>query len=130
MTTLKRKGEMWSKREEEELLQSLSLKKDIHNIALEHQRTDYAINMRINYMIQRMHQQQRHTIYELSTIFNKKPQEIQDIIALKPTEKTPLKKHDENSGDILRRLGVIEDKIDKMMKKQTRLMKLLTPSNM
>lgn len=96
----------WSEYEEKKLIQSIKNKESIPDIAKNHERSVRAIEMRIELLIRKYHQNGM-SVTELEKLFNKDQKSIDSILHPKP-----------NIDDLMERVKRIEDIVNKIYKKQ------------
>lgn len=105
-------GNFWSKDEELKLMDEISEKIPIENIAKSHGRTVKAIEMRLESMIRKQYNGSA-TISSLMSLYNKTEAEIKKIIQDQPKQQTKEKKKDRNIDE---KLNKIEEKINNLEK--------------
>ena len=103
----------WSEQEEKKLIGALQENQDLRDIAKRHERSVKAIEMRIELLIRRHHQNGK-TIGELQKIFRKDEKTIESILNPKST-----------LDELSERVKRIEDTVNKIYKRQKQLMERL-----
>lgn len=100
----------WSDQEEKKLITGLQDNLDIRELAKRHERSIKAIEMRIELLIKRYHQNGK-TINELQKIFKKDEKSIESILNPKST-----------LDELSERVKRIEETVNKIYKKQKQLL--------
>lgn len=108
-------GNFWSKDEELKLMDEISEKIPIENIAKSHGRTVKAIEMRLESMIRKQYNGSA-TISSLMSLYNKTESEIRKIIQDQPPQQFKEKKKDKNDKNLDEKLNKIEEKINNLEK--------------
>lgn len=106
-------GNIWTKDEEMQLYEEIADNKTIQEISKIHGRTVKAIEMRIDFIIRKKHEE-NYTINSLSKLFNKTEQEIKSILQKEPKKLDPL---NEKLIQIEEKINSIEKMLIKIYKK-------------
>ena len=103
-------GNLWNKQEELQLMDEISDKKTVEEIAKSHGRTSKAIEMRIESLIRKQYQN-KYTINALMTLYNKSEQDIKKII-----QEIPQKKEFKKPGEQDDRIQKLEERLERIEK--------------
>lgn len=104
----------WSEQEEKKLVAALQENQDIRDIARRHERSVKAIEMRIDLLIRRHHQNGR-SVGELQKMFRRDEKTIESILNPKTT-----------IDELSERVKRIEDTVNKIYKRQKQLIERLS----
>jgi hypothetical protein len=115
-------GKIWTSQEELELLDELSDKKPLNEIAKSHGRSFKAIQMRIEYMIRKHYNEQKYPLSHLCSLYNKDEDEIKTILN-NDTSKEYKSAPNQNFSSSKK---TSESKLDEIQKKLETIEKLLT----
>jgi len=103
-------GNKWTPEEEQLLIERVRRQEGVQNIALHHERTVKAIEMRIEHLIRKLSKGGMKT-HDLCETFHKSPNDIQNILSSEPNPPSssfPMKE------DTQERLDKIEQRLEKI----------------
>ncbi|NDE13668.1 hypothetical protein EBZ80_01925 [bacterium] len=109
-------GKVWTKEEDERLMDEIREKHDVQHIAREHGRTPKAIEMRVEGLIRRFHKDRRYPVSSLADLFHRSEQEIRQILEQSPQQQ----QRPVSLESIQRRLDDMEDLLRRINKKLSR----------
>lgn len=110
-------GKVWTKDEDDRLMDEIREKHDVEHIARGHGRTPKAIEMRVEGLIRRLHKDRRYPVSSLADLFHKPEQEIRQILEQPPPQQ---QQRAVTLESIQKRLDDIEDLLRRINKKLAR----------
>lgn len=109
-----RNGDKWTDEEERQLLQKLRLKKSLSDIAREHERTERAIQMRMEFLAKKLYKST--PISEIASIMNQSTGTIEEWIE-KETVPPPTRSSSEDILYVLKNMEKRMERLDHMVDK-------------
>jgi hypothetical protein len=111
-------GKPWTREEDDRLMEEIGERKTMECIARDHGRTQKAIRMRMEGFVRRLHKDRRYPVSSLVEMFHLPEQEIRLILEQEPP---PRLRQERPQEDIHKRLDGIEEILNKINKKLSRL---------
>lgn len=112
-------GKVWTKEEDERLMDAIREKRDVGQIAREHGRTPKAIEMRVEGQIRRLHRDRRYPVSTLADMFSMEEKQVRQVLEQQPP--APQQQRSRVSLEsIQKRLDDMEELLRRINKKLSR----------